>query len=147
LRYLVDTNVLLRCIAPRSSQYRAATGAIRRLRRRRHRLCILPQTILELWAVCTRPAPPTANGLGLPQPIAKRYAAFAESFFELLPEHPGIYRRWRALVSSYAVVGRQVYDARLVASMLVHSVGSVITFNVSDFRRFPEIEVVHPEDV
>lgn len=45
------------------------------------------------------------------------------------------------------MTGFRSYDTRLVASMLVHRVTHILTFNVEDFRRYPDITVVHPEDV
>jgi hypothetical protein len=40
-----------------------------------------------------------------------------------------------------------VHDARLVASTLAHGVTHLLTFNATDFRRYPGIVVVPPEDV
>lgn len=41
--------------------------------------------------------------------------------------------------------GKQVHDANLVATMLVHGVTRLLTFNAADFRRFGTlIEVVAP---
>jgi predicted nucleic acid-binding protein len=41
----------------------------------------------------------------------------------------------------------QVYDTRLVASMHVHGITHLLTFNVSDFARFPGITAAHPQDI
>ena len=32
--------------------------------------------------------------------------------------------------------GKQVHDANIVATMLAHGVGRLLTFNVADFQRF-----------
>jgi predicted nucleic acid-binding protein len=37
--------------------------------------------------------------------------------------------------------------AYLVASMLVHGVTHILTFNVEDFQRYPDITVVHPQNM
>ena len=37
--------------------------------------------------------------------------------------------------------------ARLLAGMNVHGVGRFLTFNDADFRRYAEIEVLHPTSV
>ena len=50
-------------------------------------------------------------------------------------------------METYDVGGKQVHDARLVAVMLVHDVTHFLTLNSSDFRRFPEITVIEPQDV
>jgi predicted nucleic acid-binding protein len=46
----------------------------------------------------------------------------------------------------HGVVGVKVHDARLVATMNVHGVRRLLTFNAGDFARY-EIEVVQPAAV
>jgi predicted nucleic acid-binding protein len=60
---------------------------------------------------------------------------------------PDVYPEWRRLVTLYNVKGIQVHDARLVAGMKVHGIGSILTYNPTDFKRYPGITVVHPRDV
>ncbi len=38
----------------------------------------------------------------------------------------------------------QVHDARLVAVMNVFGLTHLLTFNVTDFKRYPAIEATHP---
>jgi predicted nucleic acid-binding protein len=45
------------------------------------------------------------------------------------------------------VQGVKVYDARLVATMNVYGVESVLTFNVADFQRYSTINALHPSSV
>lgn len=47
----------------------------------------------------------------------------------------------------FAVSGVRVHDARLVAAMLVHGVGHVLTLNEADFRRYDGITVVEPDSL
>jgi predicted nucleic acid-binding protein len=52
------------------------------------------------------------------------------------------------LVSRYRVSGVRVHDARLVATMHVHRVEHLLTFNTSDFIRYQElVTVVAPADL
>ena len=87
------------------------------------------------------------NGLGLTREQANEKAGEMKALFAFLPETPDIYLRWRTLMETCEVGGRQVHDARLVAVMLAHNVTHFLTFNASDFRRFPEITVVEPQEV
>ena len=50
-------------------------------------------------------------------------------------------------MNRYDVRGRQVYDARLVAVMLVHNISQILTFNITDFKRYQEITAVHPDQI
>jgi predicted nucleic acid-binding protein len=70
-----------------------------------------------------------------------------EAIFPLLPETPAIYPLWRTLVHTHSVVGRQVYDARLVAVMQAYGITHILTMNPTHFRRFPDLTVIEPKDV
>jgi predicted nucleic acid-binding protein len=62
----------------------------------------------------------------------------------LLPNNETVYREWRRVVVQHAVRGVQVHDARLVATMHVHGIKHILTFNVTDFSRYTEIAAVDP---
>jgi predicted nucleic acid-binding protein len=143
---LLDTSVLLRAIQRQNPQLRAlARDAIRRLYRAGDTLCVCPQNLIELWGVCTRPT--GVNGLALSAGDAEKYIARGEAFFRLLPDTAEIYPEWERLVSVHQVAGLKVHDARLVAAMNVNEITSIVTFDIDDFKRYPEIEVSHPERI
>ena len=143
--HLVDTNILLRSVQRRSPSYRQARSAVTTLLRREERLCIFPQNVVEFWGVATRPA--QSNGLGLSLLEAEWYVSRLESILTLLNDTPDIYREWRYLVHTHGIAGVCVHDARLVAAMNVHSITSILTFDVNDFKRYPGIRALHPQDV
>jgi predicted nucleic acid-binding protein len=47
----------------------------------------------------------------------------------------------------YSISGIAVYDARLVAAMRAYDVNNLLTFDVHDFTRYPDIHVLQPKDV
>jgi predicted nucleic acid-binding protein len=47
-----------------------------------------------------------------------------------------VLERLLQLLAAYPGAGKQVHDANLVAAMLVHGVGRLLTFNATDFQRF-----------
>jgi predicted nucleic acid-binding protein len=142
---LIDTSVLIRIQQPRHPLYSIANSAIRKLLRQGGELHIVPQNLVELWAVATRPI--AYNGLGLTTAAALVELARLKWLFLLLPETPAIFPAWEALVGRYQVSGKPTHDARLVAAMQVHGLTSILTFNTSDFRRYVDIEVVDPTSV
>lgn len=146
---LVDTSVLGRLANRSDSFHAAARAAISVLRSRGEELRITAQNLVEFRNFATRPA--SANGLGLSPAAASSLASTFETSFPLLEETPAVYPAWRTLVDGLGVVGKQVHDARLVAVCHVHSVKSVLTFNVGHFTRFagfgPGIAVVDPATV
>ncbi len=142
---LADTNLLLRGAETGHPMQSQALEALAGLVRSGEVVYITPQNLYEFWVVATRPA--ERNGLGMTASEAAAELARLEARFPLLPDTPTVYREWRRLVTSHGVVGVRAHDTRLVASMLAHGVTHVLTFNVSDFKRYSEITVVHPQDV
>ena len=134
MTYLVDTNVLLRFADRAHPLHATIRAAVRKLRAGGHRLRATPQNFVEFWNVATRPI--ERNGFGLVSAKADRLLRFVERLFPLLPDSPAVYTEWRRLVVSFGVSGVQVYDARLVAAMRVHSVTYILTLNTSDFVRY-----------
>jgi predicted nucleic acid-binding protein len=140
--YLVDTNVLLRLFQPTHSMHDDALKAVVSLRRNGEELCVVPQNLIEFWAVATRPL--DANGLGLTVDEASAELRRIKALFRLYLDLPGILSEWEALVTQYRVIGRPTHDARLVAAMKVHNLVGLLTFNVGDFKRYPGITVTDP---
>lgn len=139
---LVDSNILLRSLYPHHQHYSAAKRSIATLERGGEILCVAPQNLVEFWAVATRPR--GDNGLGLTPARAAGEIATLRQVFNLLPWTPDVLDAGHVLVAQLGVSGRQTHDAHLVAVMKVHDVGSVLTFNVADFRRYPGIQVLDP---
>ena len=73
---LIDTSTLLRTIQVRHPQYETVARAFETLPRRGRDLHIVPQNLVELWVVATRPV--AQNGLGL---------STTEAAAELKPAH------------------------------------------------------------
>ena len=48
---------------------------------------------------------------------------------------------------TYNVQGKQAHDTRLVAAMERHGVRYLLTFNTSDFARFPKIVAHSPAEI
>jgi predicted nucleic acid-binding protein len=139
---LVDTNIILRRLHRGHPQHRAAREAISRLTESGNRICLASQNLVEIWAVATRPL--ENNGLGLTPGQAERILARVESSVVRLPESDDVYAEWRRLVVAHGISGKKAHDARIVAAMLVHGLKHVLTFNASDFSRYPDIVVINP---
>jgi predicted nucleic acid-binding protein len=145
--YLIDTSVLVRLANTVDVSYPIALRAVVELHRRAGVLHVTPQNLIEFRNAATRPT--AVNGLGLTAAEAK--ASAFEVTFPLLTEIPDIYPAWKALVGALGVIGKQVYDARLVAICHVYGISHLLTFNVSHFTRLakigPGIVVVEPANV
>lgn len=143
---LVDTNIPLRIAQVGHPHRQPALDALDLLTLRdRESFAISPQSLYEMYVVCTRPI--SSNGFGYtPQEAANEIAA-TRAVFSFSTEPLQIYPVWEVLVVKHAVHGKQAHDARLVAFMIQHSITKILTFNDADFRRYDEIQTLNPFDV
>ena len=146
MAYIFDTNLFLRLARRNDPQRQLALEALRKLRSRSEVLCFTPQVLSEFWNVCTRPAS-ARGGLGLSLSQTERKARLIERHFRLLPDSLATFKEWRRLVVTRSVMGVEVHDAKLVASMSVYGITHLLTFNEADFKRYPAITAVSPADV
>ncbi|MEN3001479.1 MAG: type II toxin-antitoxin system VapC family toxin [Armatimonadota bacterium] len=137
---LIDTNVVLRLANSNDLLHTRAVEAVRKLREQQLVPCISPQVVAEFWNVATRPQ--SANGLGWsPQDVLNYVFELLESVALLHDTANGFYL-WLFLVAILGVQGKQVHDARLVATMLAHGVQHLLTFNAQDFARYTPLITV-----
>jgi predicted nucleic acid-binding protein len=142
--YLADTNILIRLVKRDHAEYPLVRGAVSTLRQRGIKLGYTMQNMAEFWNASTRPK--ERNGFGLSVEETETNAREIERAFVFLADNEAVYREWRRLVVQHKVSGAQVHDARLAASMLVHGITHILTFNGSDFVRFPGLVAVHPTE-
>jgi predicted nucleic acid-binding protein len=142
---LIDSNVLIRCAQREAPSFGIIRTAIKLLMRSHIQPCYTSQKLGEFWNVLTRPV--VRNGFGYIPETADVRAQAIEPAFRLLPDNPEVHNEWRRLLVDYRVSGVQVHDARLVASMHVHGVNRILTFNTKDFARFTDIEAVNPTNL
>ena len=57
------------------------------------------------------------------------------------------FREWRRLVVRHNVIGAKVHDTRLGATMKVHGLDRILTFNMQDSSRYEGVRAIHPETV
>ena len=145
MRVLVDTNILGRLAQPRHPFHPVTARALDALDDLGHELRVVPQVLYEFWAIATRPI--SENGFGFSIDETKERLQRFKRLFPPLRDERGILEPWEKLVVDYAVKGKPTHDARLVAAMQRHGLTHVLTFNGSDFKRYPGIEVLAPAEV
>jgi len=145
VKWLADTNILLRSVQTSHPVHGDVDRVVMILLDRGDELCVLGQNLIEFWAVATRPV--SNNGLGLTIARTTQELTKLKSLFFILPDTADILPEWEQLVVQHQVLGRQVYDARLVAAMSVHHLTHLLTFNAGDFKRFTNITAVNPNTV
>jgi predicted nucleic acid-binding protein len=133
-RAMLDTNVLLAATDEGRAEHDQALAIVNDWPGRGTTLYASGQIMREYLAVATRPA--EKNGLGLTPADALANVRAFRSRTTLLAEDGKVADRLLALLEDVACGGKQVHDANVVATMLVHGIGSIVTINTEDFTRF-----------
>jgi predicted nucleic acid-binding protein len=135
LLYALDTNVLLRLSHRSHPSHNLVADCVLRLTDRDIELCYASQNLGEFWNVSTRPV--DRNGFGLSiQETARRFETVVRNM-TLLRETEAVFPAWLQLMKVHEVRGIQVHDAHPAAVLEVHRVSHLLTFNGTDFKRFP----------
>lgn len=136
-RAVLDTNVLLTATDTGRKEYAKAREALDEWPARGTTLYTTGQILREYLSVATRPV--ERNGLGLSQADSVANARAFCGRLRLLDENEKVNTRLLALLDDVACRGKQVHDASVVATMLVHGVDTLVTLNVDDFVRFEKL--------
>lgn len=147
MRFLADTNVVLRAVHSGDANYAKVRRCLNTLFARGDEVCYAAQNLVEFWNVSTRPTGAPRSGYGLSVSATDQLAQNIEREFTFLPDGRDVHDEWRRLVVLHNVSGVQVFDARLAATMIAHGVAHLLTLNGADFKRFPLITSVAPDDV
>jgi predicted nucleic acid-binding protein len=141
-RVMLDTNVLLAATDESRAEHRDALTVLNDWVAAHTDVCTSGQILREYLAVATRPAEQNGLGLSLPDALGNVRAIRART--TLLAEDVAVADRLLGLLADVECRGQQVHDANLVATMLVHGIGTVVTMNLADFTRFePHISLIH----
>ncbi len=136
----IDTNVLVKSRIPGAPDHDAARESLERAFRDPEPLRISRQVIREYLSVVTRPQtwPVAITREDALDDVSRLIASF-----EILEYGPLVTESLVALCREVAVGERQIHDANIVGTMLAHGERRLLTFNVSDFRRYGDrIELV-----
>lgn len=136
----VDTNVFVYARFPESPFYDVARSGLERAPEEGDPLRVSRQVLREYLSVVTRPQ-------AWPVTITREEAlADVEGIMigcEVLEDGPLVMASLLHLCREFAVSGRQIHDANIVATMLTHGERRLLTFNSADFRRYGDrIELV-----
>jgi predicted nucleic acid-binding protein len=135
MTYLLDTGILLRLANTVDPLHEVVSLAIQRLGDRHHNFMTTSQNIAEFWNVATRPK--ELNGLGFTiDVVSTALSRTVEPLCPVIREHSQHYKELKRLLNTYRIVGKQVHDARLVASLLTWKIPTILTLNERHFKRF-----------
>ena len=140
----IDTNILTNAVAPEAPNHFIARERLNRALQEGEPIRISRQVVREYLAVMTRPQ---TWEIPLTREEVLQDANRLLTSFEVLEDGPLVTEALVTLCREVAVGGRQIHDANIVATMLAHGEHRLLTFNISDFRRYGErIELVDFDD-
>ena len=136
----VDANVLIYAGLASSPFHSVARRRLVEAHAAGTRLWISGQIVREYLVAITR-------GQTFSKPVSPADAAASAktiaSQFTVANDTGDVGQQLLELVSQFDVKGKQVHDANVVATMLIHGVRRLLTHNVADFERFATlIEIV-----
>jgi predicted nucleic acid-binding protein len=133
-RIFLDTNILLAATDEGRKEHGLALAALDAWPAAGTTLYTSGQIWREYLSVATRPV--HQNGLGLTQADALVNVRALSIRLRFLEENRRVAERLLALLDAAPCSGKQVHDANVVATMLTHGIGTLVTVNASDFARF-----------
>lgn len=142
VKYLLDTNIVLRFSNPSDEKHGLVTETVATLLMQGNECYLTAQVLIELWVVATRPI--EVNGLGWSIEQTGEVIDQLIGQFPLVEEGPQILRAWLALVTESKIKGKRTHDARIAAVMAVADISHILTLNPTDFAGIPGISTVSP---
>lgn len=142
-RLFIDTNILIYSTNSSSPWQRIALQTLEKARNQNIELVISQQILREYLATSTRISVESKEFTL--EDILENIEIFRNEF-TTLDVRPTVFDKLIELVQEFPTAGKQVHDANIVATMLVHGVGHLLTQNVDDFNRFSKkITVLSPD--
>lgn len=137
----IDTNILVRSTVLKAPLHSEARQAIQDRQDLGSRLWVSQQVLREYMVNLTRPQtyadpPPVEVVLADVRDFQRR--------FSIAEDSPAVMEKLLELIGQIPIGGKQVHDANIVATMLVHGIPALLTHNVSDYNRFRHLITIVP---
>jgi predicted nucleic acid-binding protein len=138
---LIDANVLVYALDADAPQYAASRALLEAARDTSTTLYVTSQILCEFYSIVT-------NARRVPQPRSPADALSAisglPSFLHVLPIPVHTVEGWLALLRRRPVMGSDIFDLQIVATMKANGVQRIYTYNADDLEVFPELTVLIP---
>ena len=139
---LLDTNILVYAVNEDSEFYKAASEIHSKVRDGSIQACISMQNLIEFYSIIT------SNRVQKPLPAQIAFDEIdkyiADQRIKKIQFNGDALVTLRELAIKYNVTAQNIYDLKIVATMLVNNIGEIITANERDFKKFSEIKVTNP---
>lgn len=135
----VDSNVLVYAQLSESPWHEPARQALQHAAKAQRPLWISRQVIREYAVIMSRPQ---TFAQPLSPSILIERIGYLRQHFRIADDTSAVTEALLKLLKNYAIGGKQVHDANIVATMQVQGIRHLLTHNEKDFARFGDGLVV-----
>lgn len=142
-RIFVDSNVLLRILIDEFPESEACRALVKLQSDAGQEMWISRQVLRELLVQLTHP-----RTLAIPMSKEQVQLQIQTAFrlFHVADEDEHTSLVLLQLFNEYAVGGKQIHDANIVATMLINGIDTLLTLNTDDFKRYTDkITLLSPQ--
>lgn len=142
-KIFIDTNILIYANLSLSLFHELAQNKIKQYVTAGSTLYLSRQVLREYLSSMTRKNELTAE-VSITQ-LKQDIQFFSEDYY-ILEDSSSITEKLTELMEEFSVSGALVHDANIVATMIVNKIEHILTYNVSDFKKFEKyIKVISLE--
>jgi predicted nucleic acid-binding protein len=139
-RIFIDTNILIYASVNETPFHSIAVEKMNLLESKNLELFISRQVIREFIAVLTRPVYKRQPSISEIVDLIEYY----NNILTILDDNEPVQTSLIELIQKFAVGGKQIHDANIVATMKTNKLNKLFTHNVQDFRRFEKLIKIIP---
>jgi uncharacterized protein len=138
---IVDTNVLVYALDADATQHLVSRRLLDEGCNGATNLYVTSQILCEFYSIVTNP-----RRVAKPRSAAEAIAAITNllSFLKVLPIPAHTVEGWLGLLRSRPVMGGDVFDLQLVATMLVNGLQPIYTYNTTDIEGITGLIITTP---
>lgn len=138
---IADTNVLVNALDADAPQHATARALLELARSGSVILYVTSQILCEFYSVVTN-----ARRVARPRTPDDALNAISDllAFLHVLPIPSRTVEGWMRLLRRHPVIGGDIFDLQIIATMQANGIARIYTFNTDDFSAFAELEVMKP---
>jgi uncharacterized protein len=138
---IIDTNVLVYALDADAPQHADSRRLLDAAQETPATLYVTSQILCEFYSIVTNP-----RRVSKPRSPSEALDAISGllSFLQVLPVPANAVEGWIELTRQHPVIGADIFDLQLVATMKANTISRIYTFNADDFNVLTPLTVVTP---
>jgi len=143
---LIDSNILIYALNKSSPYHKESKRIIDKTLDGKVKAYLTPQVLFELFAVIT-------DSKKFPTPLSpsSAYSLIENNYlgekFPLIHSKETTWEKTFDLAKQYQISSQDIFDVTLVATMIDNNILCIVSYDLTNFQKFPFLEVVHPNEV